>query len=300
MAFEPSNVVAQRNLGYAYAGKNDLVPARAAYEAALRADPDASLAILELDKIYNKLNLEPEKWVKFLESHLRTVSQSDPLLKSLIALYVRLGCYDEAQKWLTEHRFHSWEGRFEVHVYWVESHIKKGDLAFAAGDYQKALEHYKLSLTYPDNLEVKEQPNTIHVRKRYKIGLALEALGRNDEAREYFETAANEKPKPNSAYNFFLGKALEKLGREQQARGVYEKMLVVLDLESESAGKVEIVGAPVPGDSKMNHQAQLQFKRSLALEGLGQHEQAEKIRKQAIELDPWVALKAFSPPLAGW
>jgi tetratricopeptide (TPR) repeat protein len=147
---------------------------------------------------------------------------------------------------------------------------------------------------------VKEQPNTIHARKRYKIGLALEALGRNDEARKVFETAANEKPRPNSAYHFFRGKALEKLGREQQAREVYEKMLAVLDAESESAGEIEIIGAPVPGSSKMNRRARLQFKRSLALEGLGQHEQAEKIRKQALELDPRVELKAFSPPLAGW
>ncbi|MEA2063823.1 MAG: tetratricopeptide repeat protein, partial [Gemmatimonadota bacterium] len=300
VALEPSNVVARRNLAYAYAGENDLEHARAAYEAALRADPEASLAVLELNNTYQKLDLKPERWAEFLEKHISTVTKSDPLLKKLISLNVRLGHYDEALKWLTSHRFHSWEGGFEVHVYWVESHIRKGDNAFAAEDYEKALEHYRLSLTYPDNLEVKEQPNTIHARKRYKVGLALEALGRHDEARGEFETVAKEKPKPASAYHFFIGKALEKLGREQEARGVYEKMLEVLDSETESTGEVHIIGSPVAGESEIDLRAQLLFKRSLALEGLGQSEKAENLRQKALELDSRAALKAFSPPLAGW
>ncbi len=300
VALEPSNAVAQRNLGFAYADQNRLASARAAYEAALEADPEASLAILELDNIYEKLKVEPEPWVEFLEKYIGAVSRSDPLLKRLIALYVRLQRYDHALEWLTRHRFHSWEGRFEVHLYWVESHIRKGDLAFEAGDYSKALEHYRLSLTYPANLEVKEQPNTIHARKRYKVGLALEALGSNDEARRVFETVVGESPRPNSAYHFFRGKALEKLGREPQARQVYQELLAVLDRESAAAGEAHVVGAPVAGDTESNRQALLQFKRSLALEGLGRMEEAASLRKKALELDPNAALKAFSPPGAGW
>jgi len=299
-ALEPSNAAAWRNLGYALAGKNELERARTAYEAALRADPGASLAILELNSIYEKLDLEPAKWAGHLEKYIEAVSGSDPLLKSLIALYVRLGRYDNALRWLAGHRFHSWEGRFKVHLYWVESHIRKGDLAFEAGDYREALEHYRLALTYPENLEVKEQPNTIHARKHYKVALALEALGRSAEAREVFETTVQEKPRPNSAYHFFRGKALEKLGRAEEARGVYEKMLAVLEAEGEPVSEVHVAGAPVPGDPGRNRLALLEFKRSLALEGLGRQEEAERLRKKAFELDHMVKLKAFSPPLAGW
>jgi hypothetical protein len=53
-------------------------------------------------------------------------------------------------------------------------------------------------------------------------------------------------------------------------------------------------------DPRRNPQALVHFKRSLALEGLGQKDQAEAERKKAIELDPIVALRAFSPPRAGW
>jgi tetratricopeptide (TPR) repeat protein len=299
VALEPANVVAWRNLGYAYAGQDELVPARSAYEAALRADPEASLALNELNKVYEKLDLPPEKWARLLENYLEKASRSDPLLKSLISLYVRLGRYDDALRWLTSHRFHSWEGRFEVHVYWVESHLVKGDLAFETGDYEKALEHYRLSLTYPENLEVKEQPNTIHVRKRYKVGLALEALGKKEEAVEVFQTVVNEKPGPNSAYQYFRGKALEKLGRGQEAREVYQKMLALLETESEAAGESGHSEEARARRGADRRRALMQFKRSLALEGLGRHQEAGALRQSALELDPRVSLRAFSPPMAG-
>jgi len=299
VAIEPANAVAYRNLGYAWKAKGDLQRARTAYEAAVEADPNAAVAIFELEAVYNGLNVPLEEIIAFLEKHLETVSKHDPSLKRLISGYVQTGRYKDALKWLSSHHFKSWEGRYDIHQYWVESHIKQGDLEFEAGNYEKALQHYQLSLTYPRNLEVGEQPHTIHARKRYKIGLALEALGRKKEARKMFEQVVADNPSPESAYQYYRGKALEKLGRKKQARKVYEQLLAAVEGQS-GIENAELSPLEMQFDPGRNPVALVHFKRALALEGLGRHAEAEKERRKALELDRIVALRAFSPPRAGW
>jgi tetratricopeptide (TPR) repeat protein len=299
VAIEPGNAVAQRNLGYALARRKDLERARTAYEAAVKADPGSAVALLELEKVYHDLGMTAGERAAFLEKYRDTVFSSDPLLKSLIALYVQLGRYDDALACLTGHRFHSWEGGYEVHLYWVESRIRKGDIEFGAGNYEKALEHYRLSLDYPDNLESKAQPGALHIRQRYNVALALEALGRKKEARVVFEQMLTEKLRAGSAFLFFRGKALDKLGRKEEARAVFEQMLAVLKTGSE--GEEDHHGEPelVP-DKSRNPQALFHFKRYLALDGLGNIREAEQEQAKALALDPLVAIKAFCPPAAGW
>ena len=299
VSLDPGNAVAQRNLGYAWVGKKDLERARVAYEAALEADHDLPLAILELDKIYHDLDLSAGQRASFLEKYREQAFKSDPLLKRLISLYVQLGRYDDALEALTSHRFHSWEGRYGVHLYWVQSRIKKGDFAFQAGDYEQALEHYRLALSYPSNLEVDAQPGAIHARKRFKLGLALEALGREKEARGEFEKVVKDRPRPDNAYQYFRGKALDRLGRKDEARKVYQELL---DRLGEPAVRRN-VSAEGPGRrlfSGRQAEALIHYKRALALEGLEKLQEAEKEQKKALELDPEVEISAFCPPEAGW
>jgi len=299
VSLDPGNVVAQRNLGYAWVKKKDLERARTAYEAALETNHDLPLAILELDRVYHDLGLSAEQRASFLEKHREQAFKSDPLLKRLISLYVQLERYDNALEALTSHRFHSWEGRYGVHLYWVQSRIKKGDFAFEAGDYKKALEHYRLALAYPSNLEVEEQPGTIHARKRYKFGLALEALGRGNEAREEFEKVVKDRLRPNNAYQYFRGKALDKLGRKDEARKVYQGLLNSLEKPGIS-GHIFAAGPGRRLFGGRQAEALIHFKRALALEGLENHREAEKERKKALELDSEVEMSAFCPPEAGW
>ena len=53
-------------------------------------------------------------------------------------------------------------------------------------------------------------------------------------------------------------------------------------------------------DPNRNPEALSLFRRSLALEGLGRAGEAEDTRRKALDLDPIVSLRAFSPPRAGW
>ena len=298
VALDPSNAIAHRNLGYVFHMKKDLQRARQAYENAVKADPTSALAIYELEAVYVDLGFSNEEILAFLEKYIDTVTQRDQALKRLVSSYVQVGRYNDALKWLYDHHFKSWEGRYDIHQYWVESHIRQGDIEFETGNHEKALEHYRLSLEYPPNLEVAAQPRTIHARKRYKVAVALEALGRKKEAREMLRKVVADQLAPDNAYQYYKGKALEKLGKKEEARKVCEQLLAAVNDRAESMSEQgEMSHYFDPG---RNPQALLHFKRSLALEGLGREQEAKLERQKAIELDPIVALRAFSPPRAGW
>ncbi|MEA2063883.1 MAG: tetratricopeptide repeat protein, partial [Gemmatimonadota bacterium] len=295
VVLEPGNAVAQRNLGLALSVKNDLEGAQAAYKAAIKADPMASVAVKELDNMHSKLNWPIEKRNAYLEKHLAAVGNNDALLTRYISILVKSGRYDKALEWLYKHHFHSWEGRYGIHQYWVESHIRKGDQLLEAGNKEEALKHYELSFTYPFNLEVAPLPGTVHARKLYKIGTALEALGRKAEAEGKFRTVVAERDTMSvqSAYRYYLGLALEKLGRTGEAKKVFEEMLT-------SASKTHLSAEDMHYDPGRNPEALSAFRRALALDGLGRRAESEAVMKEAVELDPIVNLRAFSPPRAGW
>ncbi|MBW7997107.1 MAG: DUF5107 domain-containing protein [Candidatus Glassbacteria bacterium] len=292
---DPANVVAWRNIGQVYMDKGDLEKAENAYQSAVKADPKAAMAVEELGRVFQKQGKSNSMRITFLENHKTAVNYRDPLLKRLISMYVQEGRYDDALAYLQDHHFHSWEGRYDVHQYWVESNLGKGDNFYARGDYEGALKHYELSLTYPFNLEVASQPRTVNARKEFKVAQALEKLGRKSEAGKFYQKVADYDISADNAYQYYRGKALEALGRNGDARKVYEQMLAAVENATEQPRRMSS-----HFDPGRNHEAIRMFKRSLALEGLGLSSEAETQRNQAVEGDPIVALRAFSPPRAGW
>jgi tetratricopeptide (TPR) repeat protein len=201
----------------------------------------------------------------------------------LILLYILTGSNSEAVKLLNNTHFNSWEGKYGIHQLWIQGNIKQGDTEFEGGHFKEALSYYKQSLLYPDNLEVAEQPNTIHARKNYKIGQALEALDRKDEAREYFELVIADKVEDGNAYQFYRARAMEAMKQKPEAKKIYGNMLAALD-----------------GDPDASSNAVSLYTRSLALEGLGKKKEAKTYRSRATELNPLVELSAFRPPRSGF
>ncbi len=293
---DPRDAASRRNLGYALAQRGELKEARASYEAAVALERESGVPLLELDMVDTDLETPREERLARLEQHRELVDQSDPLMLRLVSLQLQLGRNEQALAALEGHRFHCWEGGYSIHRYWVEANLRQGDQAFAARDFARALEFYRKSLEYPDNLEVKEQPGAIHARNRFQLGLALEALGRGKEAREAFELTAAEEPSPGDAFSYYRGKALEKLGRQGEARQVFERMLAALGETKEVA---EQAGAHGHGE-QVNREALRSFRRALALEGLGRQAESRAERERALRLEPEVALQAFCPPAAGW
>jgi hypothetical protein len=107
-----------------------------------------------------------------------------------------------------------------------------------------------------------------------------------------------EKMRPDNANMYFCGKALEKLGRQDEGRKVFEELLAAVDKHGIPDNEQVVEGFNF--DPKRNPSSLLHFKRYLALDGLGRQQEAETERAKALELDPIVTLRAFSPPRAGW
>jgi len=279
----PANVVAQRNLGQVYYEQGDLPKAQKAYQAAIKADPSAGKAIVELGLINWELKLPFKEQIALFEDNIKVVKEYNQAVSQLVLLYILSDRNAEALKLLNNTHFNSWEGKYGIHQTWVQANIKQGDTELEQGHFKEALHYYEQSLLYPDNLEVAEQPNTIHARKKYKIGKALEALGRKDEAREYYEMVISDKVEDENAYQFYRGRAMEGLKQKQEAKKIYEKMLEALDVDMDAS--TEAVSL---------------FTRSLALEGMGKKKEAGATRKQAIDLNPLVELSSFRPPRSGF
>ncbi len=280
---DPENVVAQRNLGQVYYEDGDLPKAQAAYEAAIEADPSAGKSIVELGLINRELEIPYHEQISMFEDNIDVVLEYNQAVSQLILLYILTDRNSEALKLLNNTHFNSWEGKYGIHQLWIQGNIKQGDTEFEEGNFKEALSYYEQSLLYPDNLEVAEQPNTIHARKKYKIGKALEALGRKDEAREYYELVIADKVEDGNAYQYYRAMAMEALKRKQEAKMIYEKMLEALD-----------------GDMDASSNAVSLFTRSLALEGLGKKKEAKTARSKATELNPLVEISSFRPPRSGF
>ncbi len=293
---DPANTVAWHNIGHAYMGNGDLDKAENAYRKAVEANPGAGMAVEELDKVLQLKGVSNDQRIVLLEKYQDALNSRDPLLKRLISMYVQQGRFDDALAYLTEHHFHSWEGRYDVHQYWVESNIGKGDKCFADGDYENALKHYKLSLTYPFNLEVASQPKVVQARKEFKVAQALTALGKKRDARKSYRKVAAYDLAADNAYQYFRGKALEELGKKNEAKAVFQQMLTAV----ENAEEVRRRQGSSNFDPGRSFEALKQFKLSLALDGLGRDSEAASKRQQALSADPLAGLRVFSTPRAGW
>ncbi|KPL09987.1 MAG: hypothetical protein AMS26_22095 [Bacteroides sp. SM23_62] len=280
---DPGNVVAQRNLGQLYYEGGDAQKARTAYQAAIEADPSAGRAIVELGMINRELKMPLHEQIALFEDNIEIVRQYNQAVSQLVLLYIMTGRNSDALELLNNTHFNSWEGKYGIHQLWIQGNIKQGDSEFEKGNYKEALNYYEQSLLYPENLEVAEQPNTVHARKKYKIGKALDALGRKDEARGYYELVIADRAEDGNAYQFYRAKAMEALKRKQEANEIYVGMLKALDGEVTSSSRAVSL-----------------FTRSLALEGLGKKKDAEAERHKALDLNPLVEIAAFRPPRAGF
>ncbi len=136
---DPSNVVAQRNLGQVYYEEGDLPKAQKAYHAAIEADPSAGKAIVELGLINWELKLPIQEQIAMFEDNIKVVREYNQAVSQLVLLYILADRNSEALKLLNNTHFNSWEGKYGIHQTWVQANIKQGDSEFEQGNFKEAL-----------------------------------------------------------------------------------------------------------------------------------------------------------------
>jgi tetratricopeptide (TPR) repeat protein len=185
--------VVYRNLAMVYTregGQKD--KARAALEKAVEYGGNATV-LSDLDKIYEEDGVSPAKRLAVMEAH-QSVINRDEVIAREVNLYIFAGKPEAAIALLKTRFFRAWEGggRFSLGDSWVNANLALGQKEMAAKQYAGALKDYKAAMEVPATLQ--EAAGDISGRAAeidYWIGGAYEAMGDTASARGAWTEAAS-------------------------------------------------------------------------------------------------------------
>jgi tetratricopeptide (TPR) repeat protein len=240
-ALDPSNAIVHRNLGQAWSHRksgNMLDKAITQMELAVSLPRKYPLHFTELDEMYEATGAAPEKRLALLEENSGVVAQRDDSLAREINLLVALGKFDQAISLLGSKEFAVWEGgTLSVADDWADAHILRGRQRLQAGQSQQAIADFKAALEPPANLPSEERINR-EPEADYYIGKAYQALGDQDQAKQYWQKSAavesaapahghhdHEGIGPQAIQACYQAFALRELGRKDQAAAGFQAQL---------------------------------------------------------------------------
>lgn len=226
VSLTPSNAMACRNVAFAQGVNGNLPEAIKHYDMAIKANPSNPLLLTESDKLREKAGVKAADRLKILERNLKTVNMHDDAVIRLLTLYNETGRYDKASKIMADRHFHLWEGGGEIHSIYVDTHMLNGFKSLIDKKYDNAANEFELARLYPANLEVAPSTNWSYDAKAlYGKALALEAAGKDTEARQALDMAASAKVRPNTDLKFYQILSLRKLGRDTEAQTALDEMV---------------------------------------------------------------------------
>ncbi|WP_071133624.1 DUF5107 domain-containing protein [Millionella massiliensis] len=225
-----------RNLSLAYfnkLGRRD--EAVALLEKAFALDTTDARILMELDQLYKRLNRPHAERLAFLDQHRDVAFTRDDLYLEYVTLLNQLGRYADAIRMIDERRFHPWEGgEGKVPAQYQLARVEVVKVLLRDGEYEQALNLIDECFVYPHNLGEGKLHGAQENDFNYYKACALQALGREDEARALFRAASvgNSQPAAAMYYNdqkpdkiFYQGLALRKLGEEAEARGRFNRLI---------------------------------------------------------------------------
>lgn len=292
-----------RNLALAYYNKmKDSEKAKAEMEKAFELNTDDVRIFLELDQLYKKLGMSFEDRLKNYEKHPELIKGRDDLYIEYITLINMSGAYEKAYECIMGHNFHPWEGgEGKITTQYTLSLLEMAKKAQSEARFEDAEGLLKQALVYPENLGEGKLEGTKDNHVYYNLGLALEAQGRMDEARECFEKATVGTNEPAGAmyYNdqpadmiLYQGLANMKLGRTAEAKSRFYRLIDYGEQHLEDEVKIEYFAVSLPDflifedDYKLKNRVHCYYLMALGNIGLGDKKKAKEFICTAVELEP--------------
>lgn len=225
-----------RNLALARFNKQDRQQeALECMERAFHLNEDDERVLMELEQLYKRLHLPHLKRLEFLQKYPELVQRRDDLVLEEITLLNQVGRYQEAMEKLDSHIFHPWEGgEGKVSAQYQICRVELAKQAIAAQKYENAIDLLSECLYYPIHLGEGKLYGAQENDFYYLLGIAYDAIGQKEEAKECWEEATKGPQEPAAAmyYNdakpdkiFYQGMALYKLGREGEAHGRFYRLI---------------------------------------------------------------------------
>ncbi len=304
---DPKFSIVWRNLGIGYFNiLGQPVKARAAYDCAIKANPDDARLLYERDQLWKRLGEKPAKRLRELEHRFDLVQQRDDLSVEMCALYNQTSLHEKALGLVSTRKFQPWEGGEGGPLgQWVRSHLALGRTALANGEATKAREHFTAALTAPQNLgEAKHllaNQSDIH----YWLGCAIAASGGIKKANQHWNAAATFKGdfqemsvRAFSEMTYYSALAWEKLGQGKKAKKLFRDLLTYAQKLQKTQAKIDYFATSLPtmllfdDDLQRRQETTALFLQAQAQLGLDQKPQAKKLFTIVLQRDPNHALAA--------
>jgi tetratricopeptide (TPR) repeat protein len=280
--------ILHRNLGWAYyRAENEIPKAIESYERAIACDRLDPRLFLELDALYQLANVPPERRLAALETSHDVVIQRNECFIREIAVLVLVGKYDRAINYLENNFFHVREGGGEIHDIYVDAHLLQGLRCMEAKQFAQALQHFQKASQYPENLSVGRPANDQRAPQvAYYTATALEALGKPREARQLYQTAAEQQPTRNwPETQFYQALCRRKLGQDEAAARVFDALIETGNSRLTQGSSADFFAKFGEQQTKQAREASARFILGLGLLGKGQTDEARQQFKQAVQLN---------------
>ena len=291
-----------RNLSIAYynkAGKKD--EAVDCLEKAFSLDKTDARVFLELDQLYQKMQVSFGKRLKNYEKYIELIEKRDDLYTEYVTLLNNSGKYDKAYEMITKHQFQTWEGaegkitsQFKVALL----ELAKKDIA--DGNYAVAKKKIEEALSYPENLGEGRLEGTKDNNLYYYLALVNELQENESEASECYQKATEgamevagmmyyyDQPADMILYQGF---AKEKLGKNKEAKARFYNLLDYGEKHLRDKFKMDYFAVSMPDmtvfDADMDEKnlAHCYYLIGLGNLGLGNKIEAARYFKKVLDLD---------------
>jgi len=270
-------------------------------ERAFKLNQSDSRILMELDQLYRRINRPHEKRLELLSKYPELVAKRDDLILEEITLLNQTGRYEEAMKRLDEHKFHPWEGgEGKVPAQYQICRVELAKQAISKKDYEQAIQLLKQCLEYPHHLGEGKLYGAQENDFYYLMGVAYDAMGLTDTARQCWLQATEGPQEPAAAmyYNdakpdkiFYQGMALLRLGRQGEANGRFYKLINYGKQHVYEKQVMDYFAVSLPDlliwEDSLDKKNQIHCKYMLALGyyGLGNKEQSEKYLCEVEQID---------------
>ena len=299
---DPTFPTVWRNLALGRFNKQDKQQEALEYmERAFHLDENDERVLMELDQLYKRLHHPHAERLAFLQKYPELIRRRDDLVLEEITLLNQVGRYEEAMQKLDARTFHPWEGgEGKVPTQYQICRVELAKAAIIAKEYDKAVGLLSECLAYPRHLGEGKLYGAQENDFYYLLGIAYDALGQKEKARQCWEEATKGPQEPAAAmyYNdakpdkiFYQGLALLKLGREAQAHGRFYRLINygkqhVFEKQLMDYFAVSLPDLLIWEDSlDLKNLIHCKYMLALGYYGLGDQEHAERYLKEVEELD---------------
>ena len=223
---EPSFPYAYRNLGFGtWKYLKDPEAAYPLYLKAVELDGTEAFFLEEIDQVAEAAHIDVSERYELLKSHHETcVKRFYPLAAEVIT-GVFVGDYDRCVELLRTCYFPTREGVANFHDVFVDALMLAGEKKVSEGAYDEGIALYKEAFTFPVNHQVfNTQPRPRDAQIYWNLYLAYRKAGDRAAASKALKSCA-EVDAMKTDYRYFKALALNELGRKDEAVAMFEDLV---------------------------------------------------------------------------